>query len=155
MSKVSHSVEIAAPIEYVFEFDSNPENWTKTMPSLRDLKIVDETEESVRMTAVYEMLGQSIDIEEELTIVEPNEHYRVTVEGDGVSGEINNHFEETDSGTRINHRAEFDFGDSLFDRLVAPVAQRYNERQFRNHLQHMKELIEAEVETDTEADIEA
>lgn len=76
-------MEIAAPIEYVFEFDSNPKNWTKTMPALRDLEIVEETEERVRMTAVYEMLGQSIDIEEELTIVEPTEHYRVTVEGEG------------------------------------------------------------------------
>ena len=146
MSDFTHSVEIAAPIEDVFEFDSNPENWTKTMPALRDLKIVEETKESVRMTAVYEMLGQSLEIEEELTIVEPNEHYRVTVEGDEVSGEVNNHFEETDSGTRIEHSAEFDFGESLLDRLIAPVARRYNERQFKNHLQHMKELIEAENE---------
>ena len=146
MAKFNHSVEIEAPIEYVFEFDSNPENWTKTMPGLRDLEIVEETEESTRMTAVYDMLGLSIDIEEELTIVEPNEHYRVTVEGDGVSGEVNNHFEEIEGGTRINHRGEFDFGDSLFDRLMAPVARRYNERQFKNHLQHTKELIEAETE---------
>jgi carbon monoxide dehydrogenase subunit G len=155
MYKFEHSVEIEAPIEYVFEFDSNPENWTKTMPGLRDLEIVEETEETVRMSAVYEMLGQSIDIEEELTIVEPHEHYHVTVEGDGVSGEINNHFEGTESGTRINHSAEFDFGDSLFDRLMAPVVRRYNERQFKNHLQHMKELIEAEIEADSEAEHEA
>ncbi|MEF8814797.1 MAG: SRPBCC family protein [Halovenus sp.] len=146
MSEFKHSVEIEAPIEYVFEFDSDPENWTKTMPGLRDLEIVEETEESVRMTAVYEMLGMSIDIEEELTIVEPNEHYRVTIEGDEVSGEVNNYFEGIDNGTRISHRAEFEFGDSLFDRLLAPVARRYNERQFKNHLQHTKELIEAEIE---------
>jgi carbon monoxide dehydrogenase subunit G len=155
MAEFAHSVEIEAPIEHVFEYDSNPENWTKTMPSLRDLEIVEETEESVRMTSVYEMLGQSMDIEQELTIVEPNEHYRVTIEGDQVSGEINNHFVETDDGTRIDHRGEFDFGDSLFERLMAPVALRYNERQFRNHLQHTKELIEAELEADTEPDIEA
>jgi carbon monoxide dehydrogenase subunit G len=146
MSKFTHSVEIAAPIEDVFEFDSNPENWTKTMPAVRDLEIVEETEEGVQMTAVYEMLGQSIDIEEELTIVEPNEHYRVTITGDEVSGEINNHFEEIESGTRINHTADFEFGDSLFARVMAPVARRYTERQFKNHLQHTKELIEAESE---------
>ncbi|MEF8851161.1 MAG: SRPBCC family protein [Haloarculaceae archaeon] len=151
MSDFNHSVEIEAPIEHVFEFDSNPENWTKTMPSLRDLEIVEETEKTVRMTAVYEMLGQSIDIEEELTIVEPNEHYRVTVEGDGVSGEVHNRFVETESGTRINHSAEFEFGDSLVERLMAPVAQRYNERQFKNHLQHTKELIETQIEADIEA----
>jgi carbon monoxide dehydrogenase subunit G len=151
MSGFSHTVEIEAPIEYVFEFDSNPENWTKTMPSLRDLEIIEETEERVRMTAVYEMLGQSLDIEQELTVVEPNEHYRVTIEGEEVSGEVHNHFVETESGTRINHSAEFEFGDSLFERLMAPVARRYNERQFKNHLQHMKELIEAETEVKTES----
>jgi carbon monoxide dehydrogenase subunit G len=155
MAEFAHSVEIEAPVEYVFEFDSDPENWTRTMPGLRDLEIVEETEQSVRMTAVNEMLGQSIEIEMERTIVEPNEHYRVTIEGDEVSGEINNHFAETDDGTRIDHRGDFDFGDSLFERLIAPVALRYNERQFRNHLQHVKELVEAEVEADTEPDIEA
>jgi carbon monoxide dehydrogenase subunit G len=151
MATFTHSVEIEAPIEHVFEFDSNPKNWTKTMPGLRDLEIEKETEESTRMTAVYEMLGQSIDIEEELTIVEPNEHYRVTIEGEEVSGEVNNHFVETESGTRIDHTAEFEFGDSLFGRLMAPVVQRYNERQFKNHLQHVKELIEADIEADLEA----
>ena len=146
MADFTHSVEIDAPIEAVFAFDSDPENWTKTMPGLRDLAVVEETEEHVRMTAVYEMLGQSIDIEQELTIVEPNEHYRVTIEGDEVSGEINNHFKEIENGTRIEHEGEFEFGNSLFERLMAPVARRYNERQFKNHLQHMKELIEAESE---------
>jgi carbon monoxide dehydrogenase subunit G len=146
MSEFTHTVEIEAPIEYVFEFDSNPENWTKTMPGLRDLEIVEETEERVQMTAINEMLGRSMDTEMELTIVEPDEHYHVTVAADGVSGEIDNHFEELDGCTRIVHHAEFDFGDSLFDRLIAPVARRYNERQFENHLQHVKELVEAETE---------
>ncbi|MEF8839894.1 MAG: SRPBCC family protein, partial [Haloarculaceae archaeon] len=146
----NYTVEIEAPVEDVFEFDSDPENWTKTMPSLRDLEILEETEDTVRMTAIYDMLGRSIEIEQELTILEPNEHYHVTVEGDEVAGEIHNHFEETERGTRINHRAEFEFGDSLFGRLMAPVARRYNDRQFKNHLQHVKELTEAEFEADTE-----
>lgn len=151
MSEFNHSVEIEAPIEYVFEFDSDPENWKKTMPGLRDLEIVEETDERVRMTAVNEMIGQSIDIEMELTIVEQNEHYHVTIDGDGVSGEVDNHFEEIEDGTSIDHRGEFEFSGSLFDRLMAPVARRYNERQFKNHLQHMKELIEAEIEANAEA----
>lgn len=154
MSQFQHSIEIAAPIEDVFEFDSDPENWTKTMPGLRDLDILEKTDESILMSGVNEMLGQPIDIEMELKIVEPNEHYRVIVEGEGVSGEVTNHFEEIPSGTRIDHRGEFDFDDSLFDRLMAPVARQYNERQFKNHLQHVKELVEAEIEAEADADIE-
>jgi carbon monoxide dehydrogenase subunit G len=151
MPDFTHSVTIEAPIEEVFEFDADPENWLKTMPALRDLDIVEETDERVLLTSVYEMLGLSMNIEQELTVVEPGEHYRVKIEGEQVSGTVNNHFQETDSGTRIEHSAEFDFGDSLFDRLTAPVASRYNERQFKNHLQHMKELIEADTAPEIEA----
>lgn len=77
MAKFTRSVEIAAPVEDVFEFDSNPENWTKTTSGLRDLEIVDETGGDGRPVVRHR---------DEPTMVEPNEQYRVTVEGDEVAG---------------------------------------------------------------------
>ncbi|MEF8781150.1 MAG: SRPBCC family protein [Haloferacaceae archaeon] len=151
MHTFEHTVEIAAPVEHVFAFDSDPENWTRTMASMRDLEIIEETEEGARMRASYTLLGISTDLEMELTVVEPNEHIVVTMEGDGVTGELHNYFAETDSGTQLRHHAEYDLGDSLFDRIVAPVASSYNDRQLKSHLENTKDMVEAEVAAETAA----
>lgn len=149
MPTFEHTVEIAAPIEHVFAFDSTPENWSRTMASLRDLEITDETDDVIRMQATYKLLGISLSSEMELTIVEPNEHILVTIESSGMSGEIHNYFSETDSGTRLVHRADYEFRESLLNRLLEPVATRYNNRQFETHLQNTKDLVEAERAAET------
>lgn len=71
-----------------------------------------------------------------------------------MSGEIVNRLTETDTGTRLETHVTSEFGDSLFDRVIEPIAVRYNNRMTRNHLEHTKELIEAEVAT-AEADAAA
>ncbi|ELZ32018.1 bacterio-opsin [Halogeometricum pallidum JCM 14848] len=145
MPTFEHTVEIAAPIERVFAFDSNPENWSRTMASLRDLEIVEETDEGTRMHATYKLLGISLDTEMQMTIVEPNAHIAITTESPGMKGEVHNYFSETDSGTKVVLQADYEFGDSLRNRLLEPVATRYNNRQFKNHLQNTKDVIEAEM----------
>lgn len=149
MPTFEHTVEIAAPIERVFAFDSNPGNWSRTMPSLRDLEIIEETDNGARMRAMYKLLGITLDTDIELTIVEPNKHIAVTTEGSGMKGEIHNYFSETSAGTQITHRTDYEFGESLRDRLLEPVATRYNNRQFKTHLQNTKDIIEAEVTAKT------
>lgn len=144
MSTFEHTIEIAAPVDTVFAFDSDPENWPRTMSSLRDLEVVEETETGARIRAVYKLLGISQDVEMELSIVDPNEHLRILVDGSGMGGEINIHYSETDVGTEIVHEATYEFGDSLLESLFEPVATRYTNRQFRMHLQNSKDLIEAE-----------
>lgn len=148
MPTFEHVVDVAAPIEHVFAFDSNPENWTRTMASLRDLEIVEETDDGVRMRGTYKLLGISMDTEMELTIVEPNELFVVTVAGAGMTAELHNYFTETASGTQLRHNAAFHFGDLLVERLAEPVATSYNKRQFGTHLQNTKDLIEAEVDAE-------
>lgn len=144
MPTFEHTVEIAAPIEHVVEFNTDPKNWPRTMASLHDLEIVDRTPEGSRMTATYRMLGISFDGEMTLTVTEPNERMVVTFESPGMAGEMHVSFSETDGGTRVVQRADYEFGGSLRERVLEPVAKRYNDRQFRNHLQNMKELLEAE-----------
>lgn len=151
MPTFEHIVEIAAPIERVFAFDSNPENWTRTMPSLRDLEITEETDDGLRMHGTYKLLGISMDHDMELTVVEPNEHFKVTLEGSGMTAEIHNYFSETATGTQLRHHAEFHLGDSLVKRLAEPVAASYNKRQFKSHLENTRDLIEAEVEAEARA----
>jgi carbon monoxide dehydrogenase subunit G len=142
MHTYDYSVEIAAPIEDVFAFDSNPENWRTTMSSLEDLEIIEETD-------TQHVLGQSIPVEMVRTIEEPNTRFVVSVEGDGTSGEVENRFVETETGTRIDHHSEFEYGDSLLDRIMEPIVARFNNRMFRTHLEHTRDLLEAEHAAET------
>ena len=94
---------IVERIDQVFAFDTDPRNWPRTMASLQDLEVIEETSDGARMNATYRILGRSLDGEMMLTIVEPNEHIVVTFGSPGMTGEVHNRYEETGPGTRIVH----------------------------------------------------
>lgn len=144
MPTFEHTIEIAAPIDHVFAFGSDPENWHRATPSLTDVDVVEETDNGFRLTATWRMLGMSLDGDMEFEVVEPNEHTVTRFESPGMTGELHYHFSETEEGTKVVQRADYEFGDSLLERVLEPVAKRYNKRQFKNSLQTTKELIEAE-----------
>lgn len=151
MPTFEHIVHVEAPIEHVFAFGIDPENWQRTMPSLKDVEIVEETDDGLRMRSTYEMLGRSIESDMEFTIVEPDAHTVTTFESPSMTGELQYHYSETDSGTTVVQQCEYEFGESLLERVLEPVAKRYNKRQFKNSLQTTKELIEAEATVPVEA----
>lgn len=149
MPTFEHTVEVAAPIEQVFEFGNDPHNWERVTPSL-SVENVEETDNGLRMDTTYKMLGISMEGKMEYSIVEPRTHTVSSFESPGMTGELHYHYEETDGGTRVIQRADYEFGDSLLQRVIEPVAKRYNKRQFKNSLETSKELIEAETERTVE-----
>lgn len=144
MPTFEHTIEIAAPIDHVFAFGTDPENWQRTTPSLTDVDVVEETDDGLRLTATWRMLGKSIEGDMEFEVVEPNEHTVTRFDSPGMTGELHYRFSETDHGTTVVQSADYEFGDSLLERILEPVAKRYNKRQFENSLRTSKELIEAE-----------
>ncbi len=151
MPTFEHTIEIAAPIDHVFEFGNDPTNWQRTTPNLVDVDVVRETDDGLRLTATWKMLGMSMDGEMEFEIVQPNKHTVTTFESPGMTGELHYHYSETDDGTKVVQQADYEFGDSLRERVMEPVGKRYNKRQFKNSLQTSKELIEAEAKAVVEA----
>ncbi len=151
MPTFEHTIEIAAPIDHVFEFGNDPNNWQRTTPSLTDVEVVEETDDSLDLKVTWKMLGMSIDGEMEFEIITPNEHTVSRFESPDMTGELHFHYSETDNGTKVIQQCDYEFGDSLLDRLLAPVGKRYNKRQFKSSLQTTKELIEAETKAAIEA----
>jgi uncharacterized membrane protein len=145
MPTFEHSVEIEAPVDRAFEWGTDPKNWQRATPSLTEIEVLEETDDGVRMNAVYKMLGTSVDTEMLFQVVEPNAHTVTTFESPGMTGEMHYHYSAIDSGTRVVQRCDYRFGDSLLKRVIEPVAKRYNKRQFKQSLQTSKELIEAEL----------
>lgn len=144
MPTFEHTIEIDAPIEHVYEFGIDPENWQRTMPSLTAIENVVETDDGREMDLTYKLLGISMDGEMQFTIAEPHEHTVSAFQSPGMTGELHYHYSESDSGTVVVQQVDYEFGDSLLQRVVEPVAKRYNKRQFENALQTTKELVEAE-----------
>ena len=150
MPNFEHTVEIAAPVDQVFAFDTDPRNWPRTMASLQEFEIIEKTGDSTRLNATYRILGRSLDGEMMWMIIEPDEHIVVMFDSPGMTGEVHNRYVETEFGTRMVHQADYEFGDSLLGRALKPVATRYNKRQFKQHLQNTKDLIEAETRAETD-----
>lgn len=147
MPNFEHTIDVAAPIEQVYAFGLDPENWRRSTPSITDVEVIEETGDGLRLNLTYQMLGRSIVSEMTFRIVDPGEHTVTTFDSPSMRGEMHYHYAETPdgAGTTVTQRCEYEFGDSLVERMLEPVAARYNKRQFRNALETSKELVEAEV----------
>ena len=152
MPTFEHTIEIAAPVDYVFTWGSDPMNWQRSTPSLTDFDVVEETDDGFRMDATYRMLGRSLDGEMEFEIVDPDAHTVTRFESPGMTGELHYRYEEHDGRTTVVQSADYEFGDSILERVIEPVAKRYNKRQFENSLRTSKELIEAEYAAESDGD---
>jgi carbon monoxide dehydrogenase subunit G len=143
MPTFEHTIEIEAPIDQVFAFNDDSQNWLRTNPSLVSVDVGEERDDGVWMDTAYRLLGMELDGGLTLRRTEPTEH-TMTFENGGMHGDIHFEYSETATGTRVVQSADYEFGDSLRDRIIAPVAKRYNKRQFKQSLELTKDLIEAE-----------
>lgn len=148
MPTFEHTIDVAAPADRVFAFVTDPSNWLRTHGGLRDLEVIEETDDEVRMQATYRMLGIANHLDVTQRVVEPGARSVVSFESPGLSGEMEYRFTESNGVTTVRESADYEFGDSLRDRIVEPVGKRYNERQFRNALVNMRELMDVELAAD-------
>lgn len=143
MSTYEHEIEIEAPIDYVFAWGVDPANWQRCMPSLTAVELIEEVDGGTRYQTTSKMLGRSATSESVFKILEPNAHTVTAIEGD-MAGQMDYHYAEEGDRTTVRFVGEFEGADSLFERALQPVFNRYMNRQFRNHLHTMKDLVEAE-----------
>ncbi|MFW5964134.1 MAG: SRPBCC family protein [Natronomonas sp.] len=144
MPTFEHTIDVAAPVERVSEFMTDPTNWPRTHASISKLEITESSDDETRMDATFRVLGVGNEGEMVQRILEPDSHVMVSFESPGLSGKADYRYSESDGVTTIVEFVDYEFGDSLLDRIMEPVAKRYNERQFRHSLESSRELIEAE-----------
>lgn len=155
MTTYNHEIEIAAPIDYVFAWGTSPENWQRSTPALLDYEVVEETDEGTRFRNTYKMLGRTT-ISDELYTVDADNYRTVSVfDDEDMSGELHFDYTETEDGTHVRLHGDIETGTSLFDRAIQPVVTRYMNRQFRNTLRTMQELVEVEHAAETREPVEA
>jgi ligand-binding SRPBCC domain-containing protein len=155
MTSIDHEIEIEAPIEYVFEWGTTPENWMRSTPALLDVEVIDETDQGTTYRNTLKMLGRTTTSDELYTVDEENYRTTSVYLDEDFSGEMVFDHTETETGTHVHLYGDIETGTSLFDRTLRPVVIRYMNRQFRNSLKTMKELVETEYAAEERAPVEA
>lgn len=144
MTRYEHAIEIEAPIEYVFDWGTTPKNWQRVMPALTDIERIEETAEGTRYRNTMQLLGRSTTSDQLFTVIEPNSHTVSTFDGGAILGEVQYYYTETETGTNVHMVADLEAGTTMFDRMLQPIITRYVNRQLRNSLRTMRDLVESE-----------
>ena len=153
MIRVEESVEINSPVEEVFSYTSNPENfprWAATVREVRqDAPGGDPLREGERFTATQQALGRRFEAPFEVIDYETNRHYaHRSREGHPVPVTMDFTYEPVSSasseGTRFTPRIEAEPGG--FFGLVGLVLERVIRCQMRSNLETLKDLLEGREE---------
>jgi uncharacterized membrane protein len=146
--RVEESVEINRPVEEVFSYASNPQNfpeWVATVIEVRQdapgggpLR-----REGARFTAMQQALGRRFEGPFEVIDHEPNRRFaHRSTEGHPVPITMTFTYEAVSlEATRLTPRIEAEPGS--FFGLVGPVLERAIRRQMRTSLETLKDLLEA------------
>ena len=146
MIRVEESVEINRPVEEVFSYTSNPENfpqWAATVREIRqDAPGGPHNREGERFTAMQQALGRRFEAPFEVIAYEPNLRYaHRSREGHPVPVTMDFTYEPVSSEvTRFTPRIEAEPGG--FFGLVGLVLERVIRRQMRTNLATLKDLLE-------------
>jgi len=147
--RVEESIEINRPVEEVFSYTSNPENfpeWAATVREVRQDAPGGPLREGERFTATQQALGRRFEAPFEVIDYEPNRRYahRGTGEHPVPVTMVFAYEPLSSDGTRFTPRIEAEPGG--FFRLVEPVLERAIRRQMRTNLETLKDLLEGSEE---------
>jgi uncharacterized protein YndB with AHSA1/START domain len=148
--RVEESVEINRPVEEVFSYTSNPQNfpqWAATVKEVRqDAPERSPLREGGRFTATQKALGRRFEAPFEIIDYAPNRRYvqRGTEEHPVAVTMVFAYEPLSWGGTRFRARIEAEPGG--FFGLVGAVLERVIRRQMRTNLETLKALLEGREE---------
>ncbi|MFP4228334.1 MAG: SRPBCC family protein [Salinivenus sp.] len=139
MLTVRHHVDLPARVEDVFSFMDEPARQTDLTPSLSHSELVERLPNGgARARYVYSLFGLSFRGEVVATDYKPNERIVWALKGD-LRGTIRWYFSSLNGGTRFTYAATYAVpGPSVLRPLLAPLVQRYNDREVRRLLKALR-----------------
>jgi uncharacterized protein YndB with AHSA1/START domain len=150
MIRVEESVEISRPVEEVFSYTSNPENFPQWAATVKEVRRhapgPGPLREGGRFTATQQALGRRFEAPFEVIDYEPNRRYahRGTEEHPVPVTMVFAYEPLSSDGTRFTPRIEAEPGG--FFGLVGPVLEGVIRRQMRTNLETLKDLLEGKEE---------
>jgi len=145
MVRVERKIVINCPLEKVFQFVTNPENWTKYVTSLVDVRDLSNQDVSPGTTFkwTYRMLGMNFHGRGEVTENVKNKKFGMKMEGNFPIKETYT-FSKAENGTELNVEIEYDMPGKIMS-IVAnkSIMEKINKKEAENVLTKIKILCEA------------
>ncbi len=149
MLTVREHIDIAAPVDRVFDYMDTPAHQAAITPSLTESTLIERLPNGgSRARYVYRIFGLSFSGEVHATDYAPHERIVWSMKGD-LQGTIRWYFKSTDTESadaacRVTYAATYQIpGPRLFRPLFRTLVRRYNEREVHRLLRNLKERIEA------------
>jgi uncharacterized membrane protein len=124
MSKVSRSVEIAAPVEAVFAYYARPEHIAKTFPQDSKIKVVPvNVKEGFGIGTIFRISGdfggRQMEWDNETIAYENNRLIQTkAINGPFKKNVITVKFDPMERGTKLTFEADYDIGYSILGKTI-------------------------------------
>ena len=145
MVNVREHIDLAAPVDRVFDYMDTPAHQATITPSLSESVLLERMPNGgSRARYTYRTLGLSFSGEVRATDYVPDERIVWSMTGD-LHGTIRWYFAAPlDEGCRFTYAATYRIpGPSLIHPLARPLIRRYNEREVRALLRNLRARIGA------------
>lgn len=142
--RMEESVEIARPVEDVYAFLANIDNFPQWSGAVVEANrpATDALGVGHTFTLAQKFLGRRFDSPCEVTALEPNRRFGYrTIGRVPLPFSFDFTFEPTDGGTRLSVVVESESGS--FVNLAGPLFERAGRRQVNHDLETMKDILES------------
>lgn len=144
MARIKRKITINCPVDEVFDFVTNPDNWTKYVTSLVDVRDL-SSHEAVPGTTfrwTYRILGMNFHGKGEVTENIKNKRFGLRMEGNFPINETYT-FSKSERGTELSVEIEYDFPGKIMSVVTNKVMEKLNKKEAENVLNKIKILCEA------------
>ncbi len=144
MASIIRKITIGAPIEKVFSFVTEPENWTKYVTSLMDVRDLTSraVEKGTTFTWKYRMLGMDFGGKGTVTENVQNEKFGMKMEG-GFPITENYAFRKVDGGTELTVEVIYETPGRIMQAVSkSGLVEKLNQKEADAVLEKIKILCE-------------
>jgi uncharacterized membrane protein len=135
---LEESVEINRPVEEVFKYVSDVDNYPQWMAHVLEVR----KQQSERFVVAIKSVGRRFETPYERTSYEADRRYTDRAVGGPVPNQRwHSAFHEVPGGTRFTRAVDVESGGLL--KLLEPLQKRAAERQLKKDLQTLKQVVEA------------
>jgi uncharacterized membrane protein len=146
MARISKKIVIHSPVQEVFQFVTNPENWTRYVTSLTDVRDVSsqKVEAGTTFKWTYRMLGINSNGSGQVTENVKNKQFGMSMKGSFPIQESYT-FTPVDSGTELSVEIEYEMPGRLLKAVAnTSVVEKINMKEAVNVLGKIKLLCESQ-----------
>ncbi len=143
MVRIEESTEIKRPVEEVFAYSSDVENLPEWAGPAAEVRKERPGTPSVgdRFTLVQKFLGRRFESPCEVTAFEPNRRFEYRSTGGPVPYTFTYTYAPSGAATRFTIVVEGEPGS--FFKLAGPLLEKAGERQLKNDLETLKDILES------------